>query len=362
MKTLHVELGERSYPILIGQGLLDEPSRISSHLRHRQVLIVTNDVVAPLYLSRLQAALPGNLQVDSLVLPDGESQKNLASFARIMDALIDHGHHRSTTLIALGGGVIGDLTGFAAACYQRGVDFLQVPTTLLAMVDSSVGGKTAVNHPRGKNMIGAFHQPLAVIADTATLDTLAPREFAAGMAEVIKYGFIQDAPFVDWLLARSQQILGRDPATLSAMIARCCACKAAVVSEDETEQGRRAILNLGHTFGHAIEAWDGYRHWLHGEAVAVGMRMAADLSARLGWTDDSVLARLDQLLLAHNLPLHPPEAMQAEDFASRMKLDKKVQDGKVRLVLLRAEGEAVVTADYSAEALQATLASFTQRS
>ncbi len=291
--TLDVDLGVRSYPIHIGPGLIDDPELYRPHVSGSQVLIVTNEIVAPLYLDRVEQALRG-FQLARVVLPDGEKYKNLEVWNRIMDALLENRFARDCTLVALGGGVVGDMAGFAAACYQRGVAFIQVPTTLLAQVDSSVGGKTGVNHALGKNMIGAFHQPRAVIADTDTLSTLPDRELSAGVAEVIKYGLIRDREFFYWLEANIGPLLERDTEALTFAIERSCRNKAEVVAADEREAGQRALLNLGHTFGHAIETGMGYGAWLHGEAVGTGMCMAADLSFRLGWLD-AVLAGADPL-------------------------------------------------------------------
>ncbi|MDF1628815.1 MAG: 3-dehydroquinate synthase [Alcanivoracaceae bacterium] len=344
MHTLNVALAERSYPIYIGKGLLGH-DLLRKHVRARQVLVVTNEAIAPLYLDRVLASLQG-LQVDSMLLPDGEKYKSLSVLEKIFDRLLEGRHARTTTLIALGGGVVGDMVGFAAACYQRGVDFIQVPTTLLAQVDSSVGGKTAVNHPRGKNMIGAFHQPKAVIIDTDVLETLPAREFSAGLAEVIKYGLIRDVEFYRWLTVNIDALLGRDPSALSEAILRSCQNKAEVVVEDETEQGSRALLNLGHTFGHAIETATGYSAWLHGEAVATGMIMAAQLSVDLGWLPQADVDALSALLARMGLPVKPPVGMTASQCRELMALDKKVHDGSLRLVLLRSIGHAVVTADY----------------
>lgn len=354
MQTLTVELGARSYPIYIGPGLLGQPELLRRHVRARQVLVVTNTVVAPLYLERITAALEG-LQVDTLVLPDGESSKTLDTLSLIYDQLLSGRHNRTTTLVALGGGVVGDMTGFAAATYQRGVDFIQVPTTLLAQVDSSVGGKTAVNHPMGKNMIGAFHQPRAVLVDTTTLHSLPPREFAAGLAEVIKYGLIADAAFYAWLERHMDALVARDEALLAEAIARSCDCKARVVAADETEAGLRAILNLGHTFGHAIETAAGYGVLLHGEAVAVGMVMALQASVSLGWVDAAEVERLRQLLLRAGLPVTPPAGLEQDVFLGLMAVDKKVTDGRLRLVLLQAVGDAVVTDQLPEVALRALL-------
>ncbi|MEE4252075.1 MAG: 3-dehydroquinate synthase [Alcanivoracaceae bacterium] len=344
MHTLNVALAERSYPIYIGKGLLDR-DLLRKHVRARQVLVVTNETIAPLYLDRVLASLSG-LQVDTLLLPDGEKYKSLTVLEKVFDRLLEARHARTTTLVALGGGVVGDMVGFAAACYQRGVDFIQVPTTLLAQVDSSVGGKTAVNHPRGKNMIGAFHQPQAVIIDTDVLETLPAREFSAGLAEVIKYGLIRDVEFYRWLTVNIDALLARHPEVLSEAILRSCQNKADVVAEDETEQGNRALLNLGHTFGHAIETATGYSAWLHGEAVAAGMIMAAQLSADLGWLSQLDVDGIRALLARAGLPVKPPAGMTARQCRELMALDKKVHDGSLRLVLLRAVGQAVVTADY----------------
>lgn len=348
MQTLTVPLADRSYPIHIAPGLLT--SELLNQYVDDQVMIVTNTTVAPLYLEQVQQGLTAK-QVDTLVLPDGEEYKTLTTLETIFDALLTKNHARTTTLVALGGGVIGDMTGFAAACYQRGVNFVQIPTTLLAQVDSSVGGKTAVNHPQGKNMIGAFHQPQAVIIDTDVLSTLPAREFAAGMAEVIKYGLIRDAAFFDWLEANVAALLAKQPDALAHCIATSCHNKADVVSADETEQGIRAILNLGHTFGHAIETYTGYSSWLHGEAVATGMVMACTFSAQLGWLHHDVLARGYKLLSACQLPLKPPAEMTPDDFLRLMAHDKKVRHGNLRLVLLKALGDAVVSADFTMPAL-----------
>ncbi|MDY7116987.1 3-dehydroquinate synthase [Halomonas sp. SSL-5] len=356
--TLEVALGDRSYPIHIGPGLLREPGALAPWLAGRQVMIVTNETVAPLYLAQCRSALPADAEVRELVLPDGEATKNLAHVSRIWDALLEAGFNRRCTLVALGGGVIGDMVGFAAACYQRGVAFIQVPTTLLAQVDSSVGGKTGVNHPLGKNMIGAFWQPRAVLIDTDTLDTLPPRELSAGLAEVIKYGLIRDADFLAWLERSLPALRDLEPAALARAIQRSCALKAEIVAEDETEQGVRALLNLGHTFGHAIEAHQGYGNWLHGEAVGTGMLMAAELSARLGWLGEGDVLRVRTILRVAGLPLEAPAAMSPEDFLARMRLDKKNVDSRLRLVLLRALGDACVDDATPLETLQALLEQF----
>ncbi len=351
---LSVDLGERSYPIYIGTGLIADPACYAPHLAGPQVLIVSNETVAPLYLDQVRSALTSR-QVREVVLPDGEQYKTLEVWTLIFDGLLRGRFSRDCTLIALGGGVVGDMAGFAAACYQRGVAFIQVPTTLLAQVDSSVGGKTGVNHPLGKNMIGAFHQPNAVIADTDTLKTLPDRELAAGIAEVYKYGLIRDPGFFDWLEAQMGALLGRDPEALAQAIERSCRNKAEVVGADERESGNRALLNLGHTFGHAIETGTGYGAWLHGEAIAVGMCMAADLSHRLGWLGAPEVARIRALTLAAGLPVVPPPGLGPDRFMDLMAVDKKVLAGRLRLVLLRGIGEAVVTGDFDPQALRACL-------
>ncbi|MCB1960976.1 MAG: 3-dehydroquinate synthase [Rhodocyclaceae bacterium] len=345
MRKLSVALAERSYPILIGRGLLARGELVADAVRTPQVAIVTNDVVAPLYLDAFVCALEARgLQCVSIVLPDGEAHKNWQTLNIIFDGLLSHRCDRSSTLIALGGGVVGDMTGFAAATYQRGIDFIQVPTTLLAQVDSSVGGKTAVNHPLGKNMIGAFHQPRLVLADTDTLCTLPDRELKAGLAEVIKYGLIRDADYFDWLEASIAALLAREPDALAEAIERSCASKARIVAEDETERGVRALLNLGHTFGHAIEAGMGYGVWLHGEAVAAGMAMAATLSMRLGWMPEDQCQRAIALIARAGLPTVGP-AMGAARYLELMAHDKKVEAGRLRLVLLRAIGDAEIFSD-----------------
>lgn len=351
---LTVDLGERSYPIYIGSGLLSRPDLIRQHVRGKQVMIVTNETVAPLYLQTVRDVL-GDLQVNSVILPDGEAYKNLTTLNLIYDGLLEHRHNRTTTLIALGGGVIGDMTGYAAASYQRGVDFIQIPTTLLSQVDSSVGGKTAVNHALGKNMIGAFHQPKAVIADTDTLRTLPQRELSAGMAEVIKYGLICDSDFLQWQTDNIAGLMRGDASLLAEAIYRSCEDKAKVVSADEREGGIRAILNLGHTFGHAIEAHQGYGNWLHGEAVAAGMVMAADLSCRLGHIQQEDVDNITRLIADAGLPVKGPEDMSDDDYVSRMLVDKKVLEGKIRLVLLKNVGEAYITDDVPKNQLLATL-------
>ncbi|MHB0817759.1 3-dehydroquinate synthase [Stutzerimonas stutzeri] len=354
MQTLDVDLGERSYPILIGEQLIERGELLSPHIRGKQVAIVTNDTVAPLYLERLIQSLAG-YAVTSVVLPDGEAYKNWETLQTIFDGLLSARHDRNTTVIALGGGVVGDMAGFAAASYQRGVDFIQVPTTLLSQVDSSVGGKTGINHPLGKNMIGAFYQPRLVLIDTSTLATLPARELSAGLAEVIKYGLICDEPFLGWLEANVDRLRALDQAALTEAIRRSCAAKAAVVGADERESGIRATLNLGHTFGHAIETHQGYGVWLHGEAVAAGTVMALEMSRQLGWISVDERDRGVRLLARAGLPVVPPSDMTPEDFLQHMAVDKKVLDGRLRLVLLKRLGEAVVTGDFPREVLDATL-------
>lgn len=356
--TLTVALGERSYPIYIGSGLLANPDLYRPHVQGRQAMIVTNATVAPLYLEPVRGALAGlkpAMVLGTVILPDGEVYKTQEVLDRVYDALLQGRFSRDCTLVALGGGVIGDMVGFAAACYQRGVDFIQIPTTLLAQVDSSVGGKTGINHPLGKNMIGAFHQPRAVIADTGALDTLPDRELSAGLAEVIKYGLIRDPDFFDWIESHLPALRAREPFALAEAIRRSCESKAEVVAADERESGQRALLNLGHSFGHAIEAGAGYGNWLHGEAVGAGMCMAADLSARLGWLDGEDLARIRRVIAAAGLPIDPPPGLSADRFLELMAVDKKVLDGRLRLVLLRGIGTALVTDDFDPALLRATL-------
>lgn len=353
MERLEIALGERSYPILIGAGLLRSSELLAEHIRARNLLIVTNDRIAPLYLDKLKSALP-NQRLTEIVLPDGEAYKSLDVLGRVFDACVSARLNRDAAILALGGGVIGDMAGFAAACYQRGIDYIQIPTTLLAQVDSSVGGKTAVNHPGGKNLIGAFHQPRCVISDTDALNTLPDRELRAGLAEVIKYGLIRDPHFFAWLEASIDKLLSREAAALTYAIRRSCEIKAEVVGIDEREHGLRAILNLGHTFGHAIENAVGYGEWLHGEAVAAGMVLAAELSVRLGWLTAADYERATKLLKITGLPIDAPK-IGAERALQLMGMDKKVLAGQLRLVLLRRLGDAVVTADYPADALQATL-------
>ncbi|MGF1642421.1 MAG: 3-dehydroquinate synthase [Thiotrichales bacterium] len=355
METLRVELGTRSYPIYIGAGLLDRSDLMTAHLRGGSAMVVSNSTVAPLYLDRIRPALQARGKYAESILPDGEIYKNLETLNQIYTDLLSNRFDRRATLIALGGGVVGDMAGFAAATYQRGVDFIQVPTTLLAQVDSSVGGKTGVNHALGKNMIGAFHQPRCVVIDTDTLDTLPSRELSAGLAEVIKYGLIVDREFFVWLEHNMDALLARDPVALTYAIRRSCELKAEVVASDECEQGRRALLNLGHTFGHAIETGSGYGNWLHGEAVGCGMVLAAELSARLGWISDADVQRGTRLIERAGLPTQPPSAMSAERFLNLMAVDKKVLDGQLRLVLLQAIGQATISAEASVTQIAAVL-------
>jgi 3-dehydroquinate synthase len=355
MQTLKVELADRSYPIHIGRNLLSDASLILPYLKRKNVAIVTNTTVAPLYLDKLRDSLQAaGVTVIAIILPDGEAYKNSATLNTIYDALLQNRCERSTTLIALGGGVIGDLTGYAAATYLRGVPFIQIPTTLLSQVDSSVGGKTGINHPLGKNMIGAFYQPQLVLADIDTLQTLPAREFSAGMAEVIKYGLIRDAAFFDWLEINMASLMRLDEAALSYAIFRSCQNKAEVVAKDEHEQGDRALLNLGHTFGHAIENAMGYGVWLHGEAVAAGSMMAADLSQRMGWLTTAEVTRIQKSFEAAHLPITPPNLGVAR-YLDLMGLDKKVENGKIRLILQQGIGKAVITSNYDAEKLKETL-------
>lgn len=341
MQTVQVSLGERSYPIHIGPGLIGNGALLRQSIQAQQVMIVTNDVVAPLYLEKLQQSL-GAKQQHSLILPDGEAEKNLDTLGTIIDRLVAEGFHRDACLVALGGGVIGDITGFAASCYQRGVAFAQVPTTLLAQVDASVGGKTAVNHPRAKNMIGAFHQPVCVLADTDTLGTLPEREFSAGLAEVIKHGLILDEAFLRWLEENMEAILAMDAGALAHIVLRSCEIKAATVAEDELEQGRRALLNLGHTFGHALESMGAYRDWLHGEAVAVGMALAAWTSRELGLIAADDCRRVESLLVRARLPVGTG-TVDAAALLAVMKLDKKAGASGLNMVLLERLGAAILT-------------------
>ena len=353
--SLNVELGERSYPIVIGPNLLSDPALLARHVHGRQVAIVTNTTIAPLYLERVAAPLrAAGREVISIILPDGEQYKNQASLMQVFDALLANKCDRKTTMVALGGGVIGDLTGYAAASYMRGVPFVQLPTTLLAQVDSSVGGKTGINHPLGKNMIGAFYQPRAVLADTATLATLPQRELSAGLAEVIKHGAIIDLEFFDWIEENIGKLMARDQAALAHAIARSCEIKANVVRQDEREGGLRAILNFGHTFGHAIEAGLGYGTWLHGEAVGCGMVMAADLSCRLGLIDQAQVARVRALVAAAGLPTVAPD-LGAARWLELMEVDKKNEGGAIKFILLKPLGSPSISGAPH-ELLLATLA------
>jgi len=357
MKTLQVLLADRSYPIYIGENLLSQAELLSRYIKGNEVLVVTNTTIAPLYLQQVVDSLTA-FHCESVILPDGEEFKNIDILNHIFDKLLQEKFSRKVTLIALGGGVIGDMTGFAAACYQRGVPFIQIPTTLLAQVDSSVGGKTAVNHSLGKNMIGAFYQPQCVIADTLTLNTLDDRQLSSGLAEVIKYGLINDAEFFGWLENNISALRVRDQSALAEAIERSCQDKADLVAQDEREQGVRALLNLGHTFGHAIETGMGYGNFLHGEGVAVGIVMAADLSQRMGWIEQADIERIKDILTTAGLPISVPTGMSSEQFMSLMSVDKKVQDGQIRFVLLKNIGEAVISNNYSAKSLAETLKAF----
>ena len=355
MKTLHIQLENRSYPIYIGEGLLSQIQLIESHLKQKHVAIVTNTTVAPLYLDPLLTLLKGHgIKEFPIILPDGESFKNQETLNLIYDTLLKEKCERTVTLIALGGGVIGDMTGYAAATYLRGVPFIQIPTTLLSQVDSSVGGKTGINHLMGKNMIGAFYQPQCVIADIDTLKTLPEREFSAGMAEVIKYGLIRDETFFNWLEKNIEGLMRLNPSLLIEAIQRSCQNKADVVEMDEHESGVRATLNLGHTFGHAIENAMGYGVWLHGEAVATGMVMAAYLSKLMGWVKGEEFTRIVNLLKEAKLPTQPPKISE-DRYMELMSMDKKVVDGQIRLVLQKGIGDAVITSDYDKKYLKITL-------
>ncbi len=355
MQTLSVDLGDRAYPIHIGPGLLDRGDLVLPHLIQTRAVIVTNTTVGPLYLERTVNMLrTAGVAVASVTLPDGEAYKNWETLNTIFDALLTQRAERKTTLIALGGGVIGDLTGFAAACYQRGMPFIQIPTTLLAQVDSSVGGKTGINHPKGKNMIGAFYQPQLVLADIDTLSTLPDRELSAGLAEVIKYGLIRDLPFLEWLEANMERLVARDAEALTYAIHRSCQNKAEVVAADEREAGQRALLNLGHTFGHAIETGMGYGVWLHGEGVSAGTMLAADLSRRMGLISQADVDRVAALFKRAGLPVVAPD-LGYETYMNHMGVDKKVEAGRIRFVLFKQLGEAFVTGDYDPATLRACL-------
>ena len=355
MESLNVALAERAYPIRIGRGILGQCELLLPYLRQRKVAVVTNTTVAPLYLAAVATPLrAAGVEVIEIILPDGEQYKDWQTLNTIFDTLLERRCERATTLIALGGGVVGDMTGFAAACYQRGMPFIQMPTTLLSQVDSSVGGKTAINHPRGKNMIGAFYQPKLVLADTDTLNTLPDRELRAGLAEVIKYGLIRDLPFLEWLEINVERMLARDPDALAYAIHRSCLNKAELVVADEHENGERALLNLGHTFGHAIETGMGYGEWLHGEAISVGTMMAAELSCLLGWIGSADVIRIEALLLRVGLPVVGP-ALAVESYLELMQHDKKVQDGKLRLILFKQIGQAVVSNNASHRQIEAAI-------
>jgi 3-dehydroquinate synthase len=353
VQRLEVSLGQRTYPIFIGSGAMHLAEEFAKTIPSRDVLVVTNTTVGPLYARKLIEALAPRRCVE-VELPDGEKHKTLANVSRILDVLVANRFARDAFVIALGGGVVGDMAGFAAATYQRGIAFVQMPTTLLAQVDSSVGGKTGVNHPGGKNLIGAFHQPAAVFADTDTLGTLPDRELRAGFAEVIKYGLIVDREYFDWLEQNADRLLARDTVALTQAIKRSCEIKADIVSRDEHERGDRALLNLGHTFGHAIESETSYSSWLHGEAVGAGMLLAADMSHRLGWISAVDVTRVEKILHRFGLPTDV-SALSASNLAEKMKIDKKVASGRIRLVLLRSIGKSIVTGDYDDAALRETL-------
>lgn len=357
MKTLRVDLGNRSYPIFIGADLITQPELLKPFIHGKQVVIVTNDTIAPLYLRQTEQ-LFSDVDCQSVILPDGEQYKTIAGMMPIIDRMMAENIDRRVTLVALGGGVIGDMTGFAAAIYRRGVNFIQIPTTLLAQVDSSVGGKTGVNHPLGKNMIGAFYQPQCVLADINTLNTLQDNQLAAGLAEVIKYALIDDPDFMAWLEQNMPKLLARDAQALMYAIEKSCQDKARIVSLDEKEAGQRALLNLGHTFGHAIEAASGYGNILHGEAVAIGMVMAADLSLRHGWLHEKEVVRIHKLISAANLPTHLPDNISTQQMWDFMAGDKKVLDGTLRLVLFKRQAHCAITSDYQPPLLQQTLESF----
>ncbi len=357
MKQIRVELKDKSYPIYIGSGLIKQKELLLKHIKSKQVVIVTNTTIAPLYLDDVLKNLAG-FKVEVVELPDGEQYKNIEHIAKIFDCLLEKKFSRNATLIALGGGVIGDMGGFAAACYQRGIPFIQIPTTVLAQVDSSVGGKTGVNHPLGKNMIGAFYQPQCVIADMDVLDTLDDRQLIAGIAEVIKYGLIRDLEFFEWLENNMSLLLQRDKQALAYIIERSCVNKAEIVAEDEFETGIRAILNLGHTFGHAIETGIGYGKYLHGEAVAIGMGYAADLSNRMGWITKADVDRIIALLQLAGLPVEPPANISVAQFLDLMAVDKKNIDGNIRLILLESIGKATLPINIEQSTLEQTLKNY----
>ena len=356
MKTINIDLGDRSYPIYVGDQLIDNPTILLNHIHTHTVVVVTNTTVAPLYLDTVTQSLGDNTHIIPIILPDGEQYKNTETLNTIYEVLLKNKCDREVMLIALGGGVIGDITGFAAASFMRGVKFIQIPTTLLSQVDSSVGGKTGINHALGKNMIGAFYQPQCVIADVGLLKTLPERELSAGLAEVIKYGLIRDAAFFVWLEKTMPSLINKDPSSLIEAVIRSCENKADVVAQDEFEssKGIRATLNLGHTFGHAIEHAMGYGNWLHGEAVAAGMVMAAFLSQELGWLNPDEFDRTKQLIANANLPINPPD-IPVDQFMGLMQSDKKSQRGRIHLILQKTIGEAILTSDYPEAALRKTL-------
>lgn len=354
MQTLYVELGDRRYPIFIGSDL-NPQTLLEPYIQGKQVMIVSNSTVAPLYLKHYQTAIEAlGKQVATCILPDGEKYKDIQHLNLIFDALLEAGFNRDCTVLALGGGVIGDMAGFASACFQRGVYFIQVPTTLLSQVDSSVGGKTGINHPLGKNMIGAFQQPQVVLADMSQLKTLPDRELSAGLAEVIKYALLGDIEFLDWLEQHMDALVARDPVLLAEAVYRSCAHKARIVANDEKEQGERALLNLGHTFGHAIESYLGYGEWLHGEAVATGMVMAADLSYRMGWISADDVERTKRIISRAQLPIVCPK-IPLDDFLGFMAHDKKVLNGQLRLVLMQCLGQAIITREFDPELMKQSI-------
>ncbi|MDC0126819.1 3-dehydroquinate synthase [Methylophilaceae bacterium] len=354
MKTININLKKRGYPIYVGEGLIENYNLIKKHISNKKVVIITNDKVAPLYLQKITNTLSNEKDIIPIILPDGEAFKNIDTLNIIYDALLTNKANRQVTLIALGGGVIGDITGFAAATFMRGVDFIQIPTTLLSQVDSSVGGKTGINHPLGKNMIGAFYQPKCVIADISLLQSLPDKELSAGLAEVIKYGLIRDSSFFEWLEQNIEGIMKRDSQLLIQSVVRSCQNKADIVEADEFESGIRAILNLGHTFGHAIETATGYGKWLHGEAIAIGMVMAAYLSEQMGWLSREENQRIKSLIIHANLPINPPE-ISMKKFLDLMQLDKKTKEDQINLVLQQGIGKAILTSDYDTENFHNTL-------
>lgn len=354
MKTINIELGKRSYPIYVGKDLLENFDLVKKHISNKKVAIVTNDKVAPLYLKKITNILLAEKEVISIILPDGESFKNFETLNQIYDELLKNKANRQITLIALGGGVIGDITGFAAATFMRGVDFIQIPTTLLSQVDSSVGGKTGINHRLGKNMIGSFYQPKCVIADISFLDTLPDKELSAGLAEVIKYGLIRDSSFFEWLEENMEKIIKKDSQLLIEAVVRSCQNKADIVEADEFESGIRATLNLGHTFGHAIETATGYGKWLHGEAIATGIVMAAYLSEQMGWLTQEENNRIKSLIVDAKLPVSPPD-ISKQKFLDLMQLDKKTKEDQINLVLQQGIGKAILTSNYDTEKFHNTL-------